>query len=317
MPLDALNFLRSSFLGPYLLKDSVTDISYNGEDLYYVDNLEGRKKAETSPSPEEVLSFLKQIANFTEKSFHLAEPLLDVSLGPYRLNAVHPSLSRRGERKVPSFSLRIASKDSRIKKDPDFLEPEAKTILLSLLKERRSLLIGGATGTGKTELQKYLLSLLEPNTRIIVLDNVEELSTLEEEALDMTTWLTDIAPRLSLSELIRNALRHHPDYLIVAEARGKEMSDALFAAGSGHPLIMTLHASSLEAMPLRVLRLARMGEEAAREDLLMEEISNLLSHYLFLEKKIDEEGKIRRYLKAIGELEKDGKMRLLHERKER
>ena len=38
-------FVEASFLKPLLFKKGVTDISYNGEELFYETNLEGRKKA--------------------------------------------------------------------------------------------------------------------------------------------------------------------------------------------------------------------------------------------------------------------------------
>jgi len=315
MASEATKYLEGSFLGGLLRDEAVTDISYNGSGLYYVDNRFGRKKADIALTADEASSFIRQIANVTDKNFNLAYPVLDVSFGRYRLNAVHSSIGRTGERKTPSFSIRIASVSSRLEEDPSFMDEKAKNLLITLLKQRKSILIGGRTGVGKTELQKWLLGRLEPNTRVIVIDNVEELSLCDVRGLDMTTWLTDVSPKLSASDLIQNALRHHPDYLLVAEARGKEMNDALFAAGSGHPLIMTMHAQELGQMPSRVLRLAKMGDPNADEGILWEEIETLFPYYAYISKETGERGEIRRHLEAIGHLGKERRMEMLYERR--
>lgn len=311
---NAERYLESSFLAPLLAVKTITDISYNGDNLYFVDNRFGRRKAEVYISDDQCLSFLRQVANLSEKSFNVAEPILDVSFGPYRLSAVHSSIGRHGEKKAPSFSLRIASRGLRVGVNPTFLEPKARDIILQFLRAKESVLIGGVTGSGKTELQKWLLASMEENTRVLVLDNVEELSLVEGGKLDMTTWMTEASPKAGLQELIRNALRHHPDYLLVAEARGKEMADALYAAGSGHPLIMTMHAKSLSRMPDRVCRMAKMGYPEADEKLLWEEVCSLLPNYIFLEKKSGEDGSIERYVQGIGRLSLEGRFEILYER---
>lgn len=313
---NAVLYLEKSFLAPLLAKEEITDVSYNGGELFYVSNKVGRQKSEIQIKPDEITSFLRQIANLTEKSINLANPILDVSFGRYRLNGVNSSVGRFHEEKAPSFSLRIASRVCKIEKDMQFLDETGRKILKDALSRHRSIVIGGQTGTGKTELQKWLLLELPTNTRVIVLDNVEELDLLQNERIDMTTWLSrEGAGKLPLNVLIRNALRHNPDYLLVAEARGEEMLDALASAGSGHPLITTIHADSLQSMPHRLARMALMAGSQISLSELYSEVLEHIPYFVFLEKKMREGVGVLRYVRSIGEIDSVTKqMRIVYER---
>ena len=313
---NAVLYLEKSFLAPLLAKEEVTDVSYNGGELFYVSNKTGRQKSEIKIKGDDVTSFLRQIANLTEKSINLANPILDVSFGRYRLNGVNSSIGRFREQKAPSFSLRIASRVCKIEKDMQFLDETGRKILKEALLKHRSIVIGGQTGTGKTELQKWLLLGLPTNTRVIVLDNVEELDLLQNEKIDMTTWLSgEGAGKLPLNVLIRNALRHNPDYLLVAEARGEEMLDALASAGSGHPLITTIHADSLQSMPHRLARMALMAGSQISLSELHKEVLEHITYFVFLEKTIREGVGVLRYVSSIGEINNSTKqMRIIYER---
>ena len=172
---ELVNYLETSFLYPLLKDEEITDISYNGKEIYYLHNKFGRKKSDINVSKDDVVIFVRQIANLSEKQFSYTTPSIDVSEGRYRINAVHPSIVRVDNEKSISFSIRIASKENRILNSKSFMNAKMKDFLMDCLKKKRSIVIGGPTGSGKTELQKYLLTSLEDNTRVIVIDNVQEL----------------------------------------------------------------------------------------------------------------------------------------------
>ena len=100
MALDLKTYVEQSFLAPLLTLPDVTDISYNGKEIYYVTNRYGRAKSEIAPSEEEIEQFLRQIANQSERQLSYLQPILDVSFGPYRLNAVNRSLARWNNEKA-------------------------------------------------------------------------------------------------------------------------------------------------------------------------------------------------------------------------
>jgi Type IV secretory pathway, VirB11 components, and related ATPases involved in archaeal flagella biosynthesis len=316
MSLDPAGYLENSFLSELIQLEGLTDLSFNGEELFYATNQRGREKAKKQPSLLEVGDFLRQMANLTEKQFSYSSPILDVSFSRYRLNAVYQSLARSHNEKTYSFSLRLASPRCRIAEDPRFFGGESKGILQGILARGESIVIGGKTSSGKTELEKYLLGEMAEASRVIVIDNVEELDMVANPKIDLTMWLVNESIKeASFSGLIRNALRNNPDYIMVAEARGGEMLDALVSAMSGHPIITTIHAQDLEAMPERIARLAMMGNPTLYKEELMDDIAHHLRYYVYLEKKENPDGSLSRSLASIGYLDEKSKcMHKLYER---
>lgn len=297
-------FMENSFLSGLLREKAVTDISWNGESIFYMDNAYGRKKSDMPLTNEEVGSFLRQIANFSEKQFSYKEPILDVSFSRYRLNATFLSLVRVNNKKAYSFSLRIASSGSAVENSKTFFPGETRERLLEAIDKGKSIIIAGETGCGKTELQKFLLLHLRPFTRVIVIDNVQELELSRGNGdLDMTSWLVDErSPESSFQALIRNALRNNPDYLLVAESRGPEMLDALNAVMSGHPLITTIHALDVSAVPHRMARMAMQAGKNLVYDELLDDIYHHISIVVYLKRSVSEDGTIFRRISEMGYL---------------
>ena len=298
-----VSFFEESFLKNLLSNDKVTDISYNGQDIFYVHNDFGRLKSEITIDKQTAKDFIRQIANLSEKQFSYQNPELDVSFGRYRFNALHQSIARKNNEESVCFSIRIASSSLRFK-DSDSLSEEVKELLQVLIDSNVSIVIGGLTGSGKTELQKYLISLMRENTRTIVIDNILELDQLKvEQTLDLNVWQVDEKrPAASMENLVRNALRSNPDWLIVAESRGKEMLDVLNSSLTGHPIITTLHAFDINSMPHRMVRMVMMNEQRMQFEDVYSDISYHMRFYIYLKRKYTPNGVVQRYISSISYL---------------
>lgn len=311
-----LSFIETSFLKPLLDVDTITDITYNGVSIFYMDNNLGRRKSNIVITSDKAIDFIRQIANLSERQFSFTSPTLDISIARYRINAQHSSIVRVGDEKSISFAIRIASKEIRIKNDDVFLDDDSRGILFDAISNKKSIVIAGPTGSGKTELQKYLISNLEDYCRVIIIDNVQELDYVRfNPNLDVTSWqISPSIPQGNAQELIRNALRNNPDWIVVAESRGKEMSDVLNAVMSGHPIITTLHARSAEMIPHRMLRLIQMNNHEDKAEDILTDIYEHIDYYVYLERKLLKDKKVVRYVDSIASIDENHQLKTIYKR---
>ena len=301
-------YFENSFLSSLLLDKDVTDISYNGEDFYYVSNTKGRQKSDIKVDPQTVKDFIRQISNLTEQQFSYSSPILDSSFGKYRIHATHQSIGKIDDEDAITFSIRIASIAPKIKDDSDFFTPLLVELISYILKNRLSVVIGGITGSGKTEFQKYLLRKMSANERVIVIDNVMELDQIRKSTdIDLTSWKADERNSYSsASSLIRNALRNNPDWLILAEARGKEMIDVLNSAMTGAPIITTIHSLDAQSLPSRMARLIQRNEQKMDYEEILTDIYYHFHFYFYL-KKVFKKNEIKRYISEVIYIDSAGK----------
>lgn len=305
----AVSLIENSFLKDLLKDENVTDISYNGVDVFYQHNDYGRAKFDQGVSFDEAFDFMRQLSNLSEQFFSTSSPILDISVGKYRINAVHPAIARVGNNKALTFSIRISSKNIRIKNDESFMPSSVDDLLKRIVNKKMSIVIAGLTGTGKTELQKYLLSNMRKNTRIIIIDNVLELDQVRSNNnLDISSWQFDERnSQISVSSLIKNALRSNPDWLIVAEARGQEMIDVLNSALTGIPIITTLHSESCETIISRMTSMVKMNEKKMEDSDIKKDIYSHIHFYLYIKKRVDEDGFIHRFISDLMYIDANGK----------
>ncbi|WP_133617270.1 CpaF family protein [Leucobacter luti] len=128
-------------------------------------------------------------------------------------------------------------------------------LLRSAVRGRRNLLITGGTGTGKTTLLAALLSLVGRRERIVTIEDLAELRLAHPHAiaLEARQASTEGLGRVTLDELLREALRMRPDRIALGECRGPEIATLLTALNTGHDGgAGTLHASKISEVPARL-----------------------------------------------------------------
>lgn len=314
MNLDKLvTFLNESILKPLLDDFEITDISYNGHSIFYQHNTKGRLRYDVEINESEAISLIRNLANLSERQFSYQNPVLDISFSNYRVNAVHHSIGRKNNKPCCSFSIRINHRHKK-ELDANFMDENVKQLLIGLVHNNYSIVIGGKTSSGKTELQKYLISNMAKNTRTIVIDNVLELDQDNDLDLDITFWQFDEQNnRINISDLIKNALRNNPDYLMVAESRGEEMVDVLNSAMTGHPIITTLHASSINNMTSRMVEMIMMNDKKFVHENVYQNIVRHLQIYVYTSIDRNEEG-ITRYISAIDYFDENGNRHHLYKK---
>lgn len=111
---------------------------------------------------------------------------------------------------------------------------------------RRNILVSGGTGTGKTTLLAAIAGLIPQDERVVVIEDTVELPLAHPNLVRLAARrATEQAPEVTVRELVRAALRHRPDRIVVGEVRGGEAWDLLQALNTGHDgSLSTLHANS-------------------------------------------------------------------------
>ncbi len=288
--------IEQSFLQPWLIQFDITDISYNGHQLFYQSTLYGRHFASDQITYEQVYNLLKQIANYLNKGFSYSEPILDMSVGAYRIHAVGPLITRKNYHPSLSFSLRIHRYHDG--QTSLFLPIGSmyRSLLLWLLKRKISIVISGVTGVGKTQLQKELIYLMESSTRVIIIDNILELDGLMADHLDMTIW--QVSNQQNFLTLIVAALRSHPDWLLIAESRGEEFTNVYTSVLTGHPLITTIHSGEISQVYIRMKSMLIKDQPNSYDEHILDSLKFHFPVIIHLNKEIID-GKINRFIEHI------------------
>lgn len=122
------------------------------------------------------------------------------------------------------------------------------TRLLSALTQRGMLALCGATGTGKTTLLYQVATELAAESMVMTIEDPVEI--IQPDFLQLQV---NPAADMNYVDLLKAALRHRPDVLVIGEIRDLQTAiTACEAAISGHLVLTTVHAKSAALVPLRL-----------------------------------------------------------------
>ena len=205
-------------------------------------------------SEEEVSTLARQLIEVGGRRLDQANPFADVSLpGGLRVHAVLKSACSD----KTLISIRLHSTESTPLEQllsADFANPAQKELIQEIAASGQSVLITGATGTGKTTLLRSMLA--GSNERVIAVEDVTELTGSNIICLQTKPKNIEGQGEITLDDLVRQALRMRPDRICIGEVRGKELISMLQALNTGHRGATTLHANSLEQVPERLISIA-------------------------------------------------------------
>jgi pilus assembly protein CpaF len=237
-------------LGPFVGDPDVTDVFANGAGAVWVDHGAGPVATELELDEHRLRSLAVRLIALGGRHVDEASPLVDVRLdGGIRVHAVLPPISPSGT----LLSIRLPSIAQISVDDPR---------LIALVAARTNLLITGAAGSGKTTLLSALLSLASHSERIVAIEDVAELRVDHPHFVSLESRQSNIegAGEVSLTRLLREALRMRPDRLVLGECRGAEVRELLAALNTGHDGgAGTLHANSLDDVPARLEALGALA----------------------------------------------------------
>jgi Flp pilus assembly CpaF family ATPase len=159
----------------------------------------------------------------------------------------------------PQISIRLHSGMGR--PVSDFMTAGQVRLVTEAILARRSIVVGGATSSGKSTLLNALVDLIPGGIRIILIEDVYELKPASGKLV-----VRRLAQgRASLKAHVKEALRNRPDWIIIGETRDGSAWDLMDAARTGHPVLSTVHASSARGILTRLMSLAGCNQEFVNE----------------------------------------------------
>lgn len=131
------------------------------------------------------------------------------------------------------------------------VDPAAADMLLQALHGSASLLVAGATGSGKTTLVAALLQAIGDEQRLIMIEEASELPQLADSLhLEVTR------SGLTFSDCVYLSLRMKPHRIVLGELRGPEALAMLQAGATAHPSVATIHAEDVKGALDNLTRMA-------------------------------------------------------------
>ena len=250
-------------LKEYLENEQITDISYDNKGQIHLKTLDkGIYRIENSAINDAFMEKLAfQCSNVMGKTFNMAHPFLDAESAELRLNFVHDSIATNGIacviRKTPA-KIRLQKEKIIAEK---YIEPDIHEFLEYCVKGHCNIIACGETGSGKTELVKYLASKIAEDEKIITIEDTLELH------LDKIFPHRDIVAMktnniASYTDVLVTCMRQNPKWILLSEVRSAEAVLAVRnSISSGHYILSTIHADKAASIPQRMYSLLETSQD--------------------------------------------------------
>ncbi|MDO4685097.1 MAG: TadA family conjugal transfer-associated ATPase [Corynebacterium sp.] len=257
----------AGILEQVLSTPGVTDVLVNGHDEVWFDRGDGLERASVSfENDAEVRQLATRLAVACGRRLDDAQPFADGRLQRADGSSirVHALLSPPAEGGT-CLSLRVLRQavttlDGLVKRGT--MSEESATLLTRIVHARQSFLVVGGTGSGKTTLLGAMLAEVPHDERIICIEDTAELHPPHPHVVSLVSRARNVEGHgeITMTDLLRQALRMRPDRIVVGEIRGGEVVDLLAALNTGHDGgAGTVHANNLREIPARMEALAALG----------------------------------------------------------
>ena len=284
---------------------TITDIEMRNGEVWIVDIKKGRYKynlGERSEEEQKELNQLlfvlpRQIASRMGVAYSAGQPILDgesvyKDIGQLRINAIDNSLTGTD---YPGIAIRKTTYGLRLSDehifDDEYVTSDFLNLMEVLLGCGCNIMITGLTGSGKTELLKYLARYIPKNEAIITIEDTFE-AYLKRIYPEKEVLALKANEKHTFSDLIKTCLRQNPDWIMVSEARGEEVIDLMNAVGTGHHLISTIHSDAAINIPWRMVDMAKV--DGAEQTRMFRQVHQNINIGIYIHYYNDDEGSHRK-----------------------
>jgi flagellar protein FlaI len=251
-------------LKPFLSDPYIEDISCDGVGPIFIEHkiFKGLKSVIEFKVSSELDEFVVKVAERIKRPITYRSPIVDATLPDgSRINIVYgTAISRHGSnfsiRKVNEVPLSILNII-----DSNGLNYLAAAYIWICVEYGMSLFVSGETASGKTTLLNAITGFIPPENKIVTIEDTPELNVPHKN------WIREVAlakgkgegtggsaagGEVTMFDLLKAALRQRPNQILVGEIRGVEGAVAFGAMQTGHPVMSTFHAASVEKLIQRL-----------------------------------------------------------------
>lgn len=250
-------------LEPYIRDKHIEDITCNGLGPIFIEHkvFKGLKSIIEFREEETLNKFIIRLAERIGKPITYKDPIVDATLPDgSRINIVFGNdVSKNGS----NFTIR------KFNETPfsvlQVIESGAMDYMIAgylwlLISEGMSGFICGETASGKTTSLNAITAFISPDAKIVSIEDTPELQVPHK---NWTREVTRGSTRggslgegsgsdVTMFDLLKAALRQRPNYILVGEIRGVEGNIAFQAMQTGHPVMSTFHAATVEKLIQRL-----------------------------------------------------------------
>jgi len=239
-------------LEPVMRDPANEDIHVIGRDECHVDH-DVYGMLETTVEWESEAAFDQWLRNMGERvgdPVSDSDPIVDSTLPDgSRLNLIYsddvslkgPSLTIRQGTETPLSIFQITKWNT--------LSPEMAAYLWLCLENEQTVFVVGETASGKTTTLNSIFAFIPRDAKIYTAEDTAEVLPPHNTWQQLLTREgEDEDTSVDMFDLVAAALRSRPDYIILGEVRGAEGRMAFQAAQTGHPVMLTFHASDIVSM---------------------------------------------------------------------
>lgn len=247
-------------LDPLLADPSIDEVMVNGAGDVWIERQGRLERTGTVLDDATTHALLERIVTPLGLRIDRTSPMVDARLADgSRVNGIVPPLAVDG----PLLTIRRFG--ARRVEVTEVCSAGVARLLEWAVRARCNIIVSGGAGAGKTTLLNAIATFIEPDERVITIEDAAELRLPGRHVLRLESRPANAegAGDVAIRDLVRNALRMRPDRIVVGEVRSGEAIDMLQAMNTGHDgSLSTCHANSPADAVRRLETLVLMGDVA-------------------------------------------------------
>lgn len=296
--------IGKDYFGPlwkFVASEEITDIDYNGREIWLTNIYNERYKVSQEFVDEQMTAsfveqFTQRISNVVSRQFNKRNPQLEAETSDLRVTILHESVARSGRcisiRKTPPVIRLTVDKVL----EEEYCSKEILALLINCVQAKMNFTFCGMPGIGKTESLKFFSQFISGNDRVITVEDTMEIRYAVTNPGKDCVEIKVNEDTYGYADAIKSSLRLNPKWIMLSEARSKEVKYLLESWSTSVRGMTTLHTDDVRNVPDRILN---MLESRIDADRLENDIYQALDIAILIRKKKKEDGTVYRYIDQV------------------